>query len=89
MLNNVQLILFGLLISIGFICPHYSLAADANSIEVADPRMESTDKESDIEKELIQVPAEPSEATKKRRFDSFVPSEQISADNAVPFPVDI
>lgn len=24
-----------------------------------------------------------------RRFDSFVPSEQISADNAVPFPVDI
>jgi hypothetical protein len=51
--------------------------------------VESTDKESDIEKELIQVPAEPSEATKKRRFDSFVPSEQISADNAVPFPVDI
>ena len=95
MLDKALLFLFGLLLSISIMSTTNILAAEENTAQTAAPRADATNSSDGADEELakkeeeIQIQTEPSATTKKRRFDSFVPSEQISADNAVPFPVDI
>jgi len=88
MLSKVLPMLVGLAILTSLIIPAYSHAAEQTTLEATDPNVKNAE-ESDLEVTDVQVEEQQTQSQQDRRFDSFVPSEQISADNAVPFPVDI
>ncbi len=60
----------------------------------AAPEEEEQDSTADEPVEDVESPQVPDSSRLKRRelgtsLDRFIPSEEISTDNAVPFPVDI
>lgn len=81
--------------------PTASVSVEQQDIEPAPEPVAATESEIGIETEVItedEVGTAPAEilggnGLKDRKlsevFEQFVPSESISADNAVPFPVDI